>query len=192
MSKITTIISNAKAKNDALGRKKAPIWVWFLALVPVLSSVFFLVLLADLIPFIKVEVFYTNADGELAWYTSGVLMLMLTMLAWGACGFLYGYFRAKMSAAVLTAHAFPFIGAVVYTVCVIGAYFVMDGNPALSQQFTNTALYASISVGMFSYIDSFIYGFFSLGNFGLYLDLVFMVFTFVAGYTIGKSKRLKA
>ena len=191
MAKITTI-SNAKSGNKSLGTKKAPVWVWFLALIPVLSSVLFLVLLADLIPFIKVEVFYTNSSGELAWHTSAILMLLLTMLAWGACGFLYGYFRAKMSVAVLTAHAFPFIGAVVYTVCVLGAYFVMDGNLVLSQQFTNTALYASISMGMFSYIDSFIYGFFSLGNFGVYLDLVFMVFTFVSGYTIGKSKRLKA
>jgi hypothetical protein len=165
-------------------RRKTPVWVWFLALVPVISSGIFLLILADMIPFISLDIFYDKPGGGIGWHTSGILVLILTMAAWGACGFLYGFFRAKMSVAVLTANALPILCTVVYTVCIIGAYF---GASALA----DIAVISSIGMGLFSYIDTFIYGIISLGDFGIYLDLIFMLFTFIIGYTIGKSKRFK-
>jgi hypothetical protein len=56
----------------------------------------------------------------------------------------------------------------------------------------NLALLSAMGMGLFSYIDSFIYAIIYLGNIGLYLDLVFMVLTFIVGFAIGKSRRLKA
>lgn len=186
-------MSTSNNKNVSITKQnKTPVWVWTLALVPVISSLLFLMILADMIPFIELEIFYTNSSGELAWHTSGMLVLVLAIAAWGACGFLYGYFRAKMWVSVLTANALPIISAVVYTVLVLASFFCRDSSPAMSVKIMEKALWSSVGMGLFSYIDTFIYGFFSLGNFGLYVDLVFIIFTFVAGYTIGKSKRLKA
>ncbi len=166
-------------------QKKTPVWVWFLSLVPVLSSVLFVLILADAIPFIEYEIFYLTINGEMAFHTSGILMLILAIAAWGACGFLFGYFRAKMLPAVLVANALPIISAVVYTVCLFGAYL---GASSMG----DVALVSALGMGLFSYIDTFIYGFFSLGDFGLYVDLIFVIFTFIVGFTIGKSKRLGA
>ena len=165
-------------------QRKAPVWVWFLCLVPVLSSVLFVFILAGKIPFISLDIFYDKPGGGIGWHTSGILILILSMAVWGACGFLYGFFRAKMSVAVLTANALPILTVVVYTVCIIGSYF---GASALA----DIAVISSIGMGLFSYIDTFIYGIISLGNFGIYLDFIFMIFTFIVGYTIGKSKRFK-
>ena len=55
----------------------------------------------------------------------------------------------------------------------------------------NLALLSAMGMVLFSYIDSFIYAVIYLGNIGLYLDLVFMVLTFIVGFAIGKSRRLK-
>jgi hypothetical protein len=184
-------MSNSK-KISVTKLNKTPFWVWLLALVPVLSSVIFLLILSEAIPFIELEIFYTNSSGELAWHTSGLLMLVLAIAGWGACGFLYGYFRAKMSVAVLEAHALPLACSAVYTFCLIVSHIITDSAPALAQKYLNAALMSSIGMGLFSYIDTFIYGFFPIGNFGLYVDMVFMIFAFIAGYTIGKSRRLKA
>jgi hypothetical protein len=119
------------------------------------------------------------------------------MVAWAACGFVYGYFRAKMPVAVLTFHAVPFICTLVYTVCVIVLFFGGDFNlgiNVLGAPLTaeNLALFSAMGMGLFSYIDTVIYSIFPLGYFGLYVDLIFIIFTFIVGFTIGKSKRVGA
>ena len=187
--------SNKKASITA--QNKTPFWVWFLALVPLASVAVFVMIAAGLIPAVSLDVFYETEAGETAWHTSSMLVLVLTMVAWAACGFVYGYFRAKMPVAVLTFHALPLICTVVYTVCVIvlfaGGNFNLGinvlGAPLTAE---NLALLSAIGMGLFSYIDSFIYAIIYLGNIGLYLDLVFMVLTFIVGFAIGKSRRLKA
>jgi hypothetical protein len=187
--------SNKKASITA--QNKTPFWVWFLALVPLASVAVFVMIAAGLIPAVSLDVFYETEAGETAWHTSSMLVLVLTMVAWAACGFVYGYFRAKMPVAVLTFHALPLICTVVYTVCVIvlfaGGNFNLGinvlGAPLTAE---NLALLSAMGMGLFSYIDSFIYAIIYLGNIGLYLDLVFMVLTFIVGFAIGKSRRLKA
>jgi len=124
------------------------------------------------------------------------LVLLLTMAVWAACGFVYGYFRAKMPAAVLSFHAVPFLCTLVYTVCVAVLFCGGDFNlgiEILGAPLTaeNLALFSAMGMGLFSYIDSFIYGIIYLGNIGFYLDLVFMVLTFIVGFAIGKARRLK-
>jgi hypothetical protein len=188
---------NSNTKVSITKQNKTPVWVWFFAIVPVVSAVIFLAIAAGLIPSVSLDVFYTTEAGETAWHTSSILVLLLTMVAWAACGFVYGYFRAKMPVAVLTFHAVPFICTLVYTVCVIVLFFGGDFNlgiNVLGAPLTaeNLALFSAMGMGLFSYIDSFIYAIIYLGNIGLYLDLVFMVLTFIVGFAIGKSKRLKA
>jgi len=46
-------------------------------------------------------------------------------------------------------------------------------------------------MGLFSYVDVFLYEIFAIGVFGLYVDLIFMAAAFVMGYTLGKAKRFK-
>ncbi len=174
-----------KTQQKKLTPRKTPAWVWLFSLVPVLSTGLFVLILAGAIPFIEYEMFYFAPGGDMKFHSSAILMLLVAIAGWGACGFLFGYFRAKMLPAVLAANALPIISAVVYTVCLLGAYF---GSAAMG----DVALVAALGMGLFSYIDTFIYGFFSLGDFGLYLDLIFVIFTFIVGFTIGKSKRLGA
>lgn len=189
---------NSNAKVSLTKQNKTPVGVWFLAVVPVISVVMFLAIAAGLIPAISLDVFYENEAGEIAWHTSSILVLILTIAAWAACGFLYGYFRAKMPMAVLTFHALPLLCAIVYTVCMIitllGGGGASLGITVLDVPLTveSMALLVSSGMGLFSYIDSFVYAIIYLGYFGLYLDLVFMVLTFVVGFAIGKSRRLKA
>ena len=90
-----------------------------------------------------------------------------------------------MLPAVLVANAFPIVCAVVYTVCIISALL---GVSSLA----DPALFAALGMGLFSYIDTVIYSIFPLGYFGLYVDLIFIIFTFIVGFTIGKSKRVGA
>ena len=162
-------------KTSITKNKKAPVWVWFLSLVPVLSTVLFVLMLGDFIPVNFEEV---NAVGT--------LVFILAIAIWGACGFLFGYFRAKMLTAVLAANAFPLLCAAVYTVCIVGALF---GAASLA----DTGILAALGMGLFSYIDTVIFSFFpQIGYFGLYVDLVFIVFTFVVGFTMGKTKKIGA
>ena len=190
--------NNSNKKVSVTKQNKTPVWVWFLAIVPVISAVMFVAIAAGLIPSISLDVFYESETGETAWYTSSILVLVLTIVAWAACGFVYGYFRAKMPVAVLTFHALPFLCTLVYTVCMIITLFggggVSLGITVLEVPLTveSMALLVSAGMGLFSYIDSFVYAIIYLGYFGLYLDLVFMVLTFVVGFAIGKSRRLKA
>ena len=188
---------NSNTKVSITKQNKTPVWVWFLAIVPFVSAVIFFAIAAGIIPSVSLDVFYTTEAGETAWHTSSILVLLLTMVAWAACGFVYGYFRAKMPVAVLTFHALPFLCTLVYTVCVIVLFCGGDFNlgiKVLGAPLTaeNLALLSAMGMGLFSYIDSFIYAIIYLGNIGLYLDLVFMVLTFVVGFAIGKSRRLKA
>ncbi len=176
-------MSNKKKNASLKKQKKTPVWVWFLSLVPVLSTVLFVLILADAIPFIEYEIFYFLPGGEMGFHSSALLMLVIAIAGWGACGFLFGYFRAKMLPAVLIANALPIISTVVYTVCIFGAYL---GSSSMG----DVALVSALGMGLFSYIDTFIHGFFSLGDFGLYIDMIFLIFTFICGFTIGKSKRL--
>lgn len=177
---------NKNSKSRSLSnQKRTPFWVWLLGLVPVLSSAVFLAIVAGKIPFIDLEIFYTNEAGEVAWHTSGLLVLVLTMVIWAGCGFVYGYFRAKMPVAVVAFHVLPIVCTLVYTVCIIGLSFGATGVE-------NIALFSAIGMGLFSYIDSFVYGIIYLGNLGLYLDLIFMILTFIVGFALGKSKKLKA
>lgn len=188
---------NSNTKVSITKQNKTPVWVWLLSVVPVVSVAVFFAIAAGLIPSISLDVFYVTEDGGTAWHTSSVLVLLLTMAIWAACGFVYGYFRAKMPVAVLTFHALPFLCTLVYTVCVIVLFCGGDFNlgvNVLGAPLTaeNLALLSAMGMGLFSYIDSFIYAIIYLGNIGLYLDLVFMVVTFVVGFAIGKSRRLKA
>ena len=193
-------MSNKKSSNTKVSitkQNKTPVWVWLLAVVPVISAAVFLAVAAGLIPSVSLDIFYVNEAGETAWHTSSVLVLLLTMVIWAACGFVYGYFRAKMPVAVLTFHAVPFVCTLVYTVCVVVLFFGGDfnlGAEVLGAPLTaeNLALLSAMGMGLFSYVDSFIYAIIYLGNIGLYLDLVFMVLTFIVGFAIGKSRRLKA
>ena len=193
-------MSNKKSSNTKVSitkQNKTPVWVWFLAVVPVISVATFLAIAAGLIPSVSLDVFYVNEAGETAWHTSSVAVLLIAMVIWAASGFVYGYFRAKMPVAVLTFHALPFLCTLVYTVCVIVLFFGGDFNlgiNVLGAPLTaeNLALLSAMGMGLFSYIDSFIYAIIYLGNIGLYLDLVFMVLTFIVGFAIGKSRRLKA
>ena len=193
-------MSDKKKTNDKVSitkQNKTPAWVWFLSVVPVVSIIIFFAIAAGLIPSIALDVFYTTETGETAWHTSSILVLILTMAAWAGCGFVYGYFRAKMPVAVLTFHAVPLLSVIVYTVCVIvllcGGDFNLGieilGAPLTAE---NLALLSAMGMGLFSYVDSFIYAIIYLGNIGLYFDLVFMVLTFIVGFAIGKSRRLKA
>ncbi len=188
---------NSNKKVSITAQNNTPFWVWFLSLVPLASVAVFVLIAAGLIPSVALDVFYETEAGETAWHTSSLLVLVLTMVAWAACGFVYGYFRAKMPVAVLTFHALPFLCTIVYTVCVIVLFFGGDFNlgiNVLGAPLTaeNLALFSAMGMGLFSYIDSFIYAIIYLGNIGLYLDLVFMVLTFIVGFAIGKSRRLKA
>ena len=188
---------NSQKKVSVTKQNKTPVWVWLLAIVPFISAAMFIAVAAGLIPSVSLDVFYTNEAGETAWHTSSVLILLLTMVVWAACGFVYGYFRAKMPVAVLTFHALPALCTLIYTVCVIVLFCGGDFNLGVSVlgaplTAENLALLSAMGMGLFSYIDSFIYGIIYLGNIGLYLDLVFMVVTFIVGFAIGKSKRLKA
>jgi len=192
-------MSNKKNSNKKVSitkQNKTPFWVWLLAVVPVISVVVFIAIAAGLIPSVSLDVFYTTETGETAWHTSSILVLLLTMAVWAACGFVYGYFRAKMPAAVLSFHAVPFLCTLVYTVCVAVLFCGGDFNlgiEILGAPLTaeNLALFSAMGMGLFSYIDSFIYGIIYLGNIGFYLDLVFMVLTFIVGFAIGKARRLK-
>ena len=189
---------NSNTKVSITKQNKTPVWVWFLALVPVLSAALFLAIAAGMIPAISLDVFYETEAGETAWHTSSILVLLLTMAAWVGCGFVYGYFRAKMAASLLTFHAVPLLCVLVYTVCMVIALFgggnIATGITVLDVPLTveSLALLVSSGMGLFSYIDSFVYAIIYLGNFGLYLDLVFMLLTFIVGFAIGKSRRLKA
>ena len=193
-------MSNKKSSNTKVSitkQNKTPVWVWLLAVVPFISVAIFLAVAAGLIPSVSLDIFYVNEAGETAWHTSSVLVLLLTMVIWAACGFVYGYFRARMPVAVLTFHALPFLCTLVYTVCVLVLFFGGDFNlgvNVLGAPLTaeNLALLTSMGMGLFSYVDSFIYAIIYLGYIGLYLDLVFMVLTFIVGFAIGKSRRLKA
>ncbi len=171
MSKTT----KTKQTKPVLAAKKTPFWVWFLALVPVLSSVLFLLILSGAIPFIKAETFHI----------SGILVLFFAIAAWGACGFLFAYFRADMKKSIIIANIFPILCAIVYTISLFFTGFE-------AENLSDPALFASIGMGLFSYVDTFIYEFFSIGVFGVYIDLIFIIFTFFIGYTLGKAKRLKA
>ncbi|MBQ9746889.1 MAG: hypothetical protein IJW21_08725 [Clostridia bacterium] len=194
-------MSNKKqtsTKVSVTKQNKTPVWLWILAGVPVVSTVMFLAIASGSIPAISLDVFYENEAGGTSWHTSSVLVLLLTMLVWAGCGFLYGYFRAKMSVAVVAFHALPFLSTLVYTICIIiafcGAGDVSTGISVWGVKLTveGLGLLASAGMGLFSYIDSFVYAIIYLGYFGFYLDLVFMVLTFVVGFAIGKSRRLKA
>lgn len=165
-------MSNKNAKNNT--SKKTPIWVWFLALVPVLSTALYLLILSGTIPFIKGEMFHF----------SGVIVFILAAAAWGACGFAYAYNRVELKKAVFAANIIPMLCAVVYTVTL---FFTGLEAKALS----DVALYASLGMGLFSYVDVFLYEVFAIGVFGLYVDLICIVATFVIGYTLGKAKKLK-
>ncbi len=165
---------NKKQENNKLSVKKAPFWVWLLSLVPLLSSALYLLILSDAVPFIKAEMFHV----------SGIIVLVFAMLCWGACGALFAYYHADIKVAVVVAHAVPIICTLVYTVSLFFTGFEVS-------ELSDVALFAGIGMGLFSYVDTFIYEFIDIGIFGLYLDLIFMIFTFIAGYTIGKSKRFK-
>ncbi len=154
---------------------KTPIWVWFLSLVPVLSTALYLLILSGTIPFIRAEEFHF----------SGIIVFILAVVAWGACGFAYAYNRVELKTAVFAANAIPMICTVVYTVTL---FFTGLEASALS----DVALYASLGMGLFSYVDVFLYEVFAIGVFGLYIDLICIVATFVIGYTLGKAKKLKA
>lgn len=167
--------ANTKQTKIALDPKKSPFWIWFLSFVPVISTVLYVLILSDLIPFIKTEIFHI----------SGAFVLILAIAAWGACGFLFAYFHVEMRKAVVVANAFPIICAFVYTVSLF-----FTGLEAAN--LSDAALYASLGMGLFSYVDTFIYEVFAIGVFGLYIDLIFIIFTFIIGYTLGKAKRLKA
>ena len=188
---------NSNKKVSITAKNKTPFWVWFLALVPVVSVAMFVLIAAGLIPAVSLDVFYETEAGEIAWHTSSLLVLVLTMVVWASCGFVYGYFRAKMPVAVLTFHAVPLLCTLVYTVCVLVLFAGGDFNLGIKVlgaplNAENLALLSAMGMGLFSYIDSFIYAIIYLGNIGLYLDLVFMVLTFIVGFAIGKAKRLKA
>jgi hypothetical protein len=163
-NKITT-------KNAA---KKTPIWVWFLALVPIISTVLYIVLLSGSIPFIKAEVFHFT----------GAIVFMLAVAGWGACGFAYAYNGVELKKAIFAANIIPMLCAVIYTVTL---FFTGLEAEALS----DFALYISLGMGLFSYVDVFLYEVFSIGVFGLYVDLICILATFVIGYTLGKAKKLK-
>ena len=190
--------NNSNKKVSITKQNKTPVWVWFLAVVPVLSVAMFLAIAAGLIPAVSLDVFYENEAGETAWHTSSILVLLLTIAVWAACGFLYGYFRAKMPVALVTFHALPFLCTVVYNVCIIIAFCgggdIATGITVLDVPLTveTLALLISSGMGLFAYIDSFVYAIIYLGDLGLYIDLIFMVLTFVVGFALGKSKRLKA
>ena len=100
--------------------------------------------------------------------------------------------------ALLTFHAVPLLCVLVYTVCMVIALFgggdIATGITVLDVPLTveSLALLVSSGMGLFSYIDSFVYAIIYLGSFGFYLDLVFMLLTFIVGFAIGKSRRLKA
>ena len=164
-------MSNTKTN---LKSKKTPIWVWFLALVPVLSAGLYLLILSGIIPFIKAESFHFT----------GIIIFILAVFGWGACGYAFAYNRVELKRAVFTSHAFPIICAIVYTVSL---FFTGVEAADLS----DVALYASLGMGLFSYVDVFLYEIFAIGVFGLYVDLIFMAAAFVMGYTLGKAKRLK-
>ena len=189
--------NNSNKKVSITKQSKTPVWIWFLAIVPAISVVLFLAIASGLMPFISLDVFYETEAGDIAWHTSSILVLLLTIVAWAACGFVYGYFRAKMPVALVTFHALPFLCTLVYTVCVVVLFCGGDFNlgvNVLGAPLTaeNLALLSAMGMGLFSYIDSFVYAIIYLGNIGLYLDLVFMVLTFVVGFALGKSRRLKA
>jgi hypothetical protein len=192
--------SNKKKTNEKVSitkQNKTPFWVWALALVPAVSAAVFFAIAAGLIPSVALDVFYETEAGDIAWHTSSILVLLVTMAVWAACGFVYGYFRAKMPVAVLTFHALPIVCTLVYTVCVTVLLFGGDFNlgiEVLGAPLTaeNLALLSAMGMGLFSYIDSFIYAIVYTGNFGLYLDLMFMALIFLVGFAIGKSRRLKA
>lgn len=153
--------------------KKTPIWVWFLSLAPVFSTALYVLILSGIIPFIKAESFHFT----------GIIIFILAVFGWGACGYAYAYHRVELKIAVFSANAFPMLCAIVYTVTL---FFTGLEADALS----NVALYASLGMGLFSYVDVFLYEVFAIGVFGLYIDLIFMVAAFVIGYTVGKTKKL--
>ncbi len=161
-------------QNSTKTKVKAP-WVWLLTLVPLISAGLYILILSDTISFIKAEIFHF----------SGVLVLLCAIVGWGACGYAFGYSNKNITKATLIAHSIPIVCALVYTV-------TLFSTGLEATELSTKALVASLGMGLFSYIDTFIYKVFAIGVFGLYIDLIFMVFTFVIGFAIGKSKKLKA
>ena len=163
-------------KNSSTVKNRSSLWIWSLAAVPVLSTALYLLILSDTIPFIKGEIFSVP----------GALILILAMFIWGACGFLFALFKKNMVKSLFIANAFPIICAVLYTVFALSAYF---GAESLRR----VAYMAATGMGLFSYVGTFVHGIKRLDSsaFEVYLDLIFIMFVFFIGYTIGKSRKLK-
>ncbi len=167
-------------KNNSQTLKKkshTPVWIWALTLVPVLSALLYICIVAGFLPFVKLEVISA----------SGILILFAAIFVWGFCGYVFAAKGVEAKKAVLIANAFPMLVALVYTV-----FFV---SFSLGAESLESAMYISaMCMGLFSYVGTFAYQIthLSLQSFEVYIDLIFVVFTFFMGYTIGKSKKLKA
>ncbi|MGN1095550.1 MAG: hypothetical protein ACI4QR_04105 [Eubacteriales bacterium] len=167
---------NTDQKANKLSVKaRTPFWIWLLSLVPVLSTALYFLILSNALPFIKAEIFSAG----------GIIVLLLAMVVWGACGYLFAHFRVKMLKSILVANAFPMICAVLYTVFIIAAHFGADS-------LKDAAYIVSTGMGLFSYVGTYAYLITSVELVEVYLDIIFIVFTFFIGYTIGKSRKLKA
>lgn len=163
-------------KNSSTVKNRSSLWIWSLAAVPVLSTALYLLILSGAMPFIKVEVFSVP----------GALILILAMFIWGACGFLFAFFKKNMVKSLFIANAFPIICAVLYTVFILCAHFG-------AESLTIVAYMAATGMGLFSYVGTFVHVITRLDipAFEVYLDLIFIMFVFFIGYTVGKSRKLK-
>lgn len=154
-----------------------PGWIWILCAVPMISALMYFLIIAGYLPFIKAEKISI----------SGILVLFLAIFVWGACGYIFAYFRAGILKSLLIANAFPILCTVLYTVFAVAAHFG-------AEKLLSPAYMSAIGMGLFSYVGTFAYKMTSLQiqSFEVYIDLLFTVFVFFIGYTVGKSKRLKA
>lgn len=117
----------------------------------------------------------------------GLAMFVLYSLLWGFVGSLFARNGVTMGRAILISHILPFFTGAVYTVLAVIA--TLTENAAL---LNSGEVIGILGSGVFSIFGTILYAIIPLELFEVYVDLIFSVLVFSAGFALapfGRAKR---
>lgn len=163
-------MKKTKVPNKSL--KRGGKLIYWLALLPVLSTGLYLLLMS------------VGQTENFAVF--GILVFLVSIVIWGICGALFARSGITFMKAALIGNAFPLFCSVVYTVLYVIATF-MESDAVLNA----AEIIGGLGMGMFGIFGTLLYMVIPLSLFEVYINLVFCLVVFGVGYAIGASGRAK-
>ena len=159
-----------KTTNKQTAKKKIFKPVFLFALLPLLSTVLYLLIMG------------LSTTEDFGFSAIAIVGFLAMTVAWGFVGACFARTRNLLVPSIVIANAIPFLTTAIYSIL----YIISQINESTAIE-DMAVLIGGLGTGLFGILGTLLYAVIPLSLFEVYINVIYGVLVFIVGYAIGAS-----